>query len=205
MDRTTGIILAGGWSKRFGRDKAEVIWNGLRFIDHVSQSLRAVCEEVVAVIRPNQYVKDWPVDRLIQDDTALPEGPLRGMFAGLVSVNHPAFIVACDSPMLHVDLLKLLQDEITIHDDAGVPVWNGMIQPLHGLYRPQCAAVFHNCLLAGESAPTCALPQLKCRIIDEAIVRGCDPDGLSFYNVNRPQEFERLREMTPGIRGRCHA
>ena len=192
MNRCTGIILAGGWSKRFGRDKATVVWDGRRFIDHIAEALRSVCDETIAVIRPDQQALDWPVDRVVRDEMSLPEGPLRGMHAGLANAAHPAFIVACDSPLLQVTLLQLLIDQDNNAHDALVPIWKGRPQSLHGLYHPQCAAIFHRALMAGESAPKKVLSQMNCCLLDKAIVQKADPSGLSFLNINRQEDFNQL-------------
>ena len=49
--RCAGIILAGGRSSRFGRDKANAPWEGCRLIDHTAARLRSVADVLIAAAR----------------------------------------------------------------------------------------------------------------------------------------------------------
>lgn len=189
----TGIILAGGHSSRFGQPKADVVWRGGSLISHVAGHLRYVAREVVAVARAEQDSSQWPVDRVIHDDPCLPAGPLRGVVAGLNSVQTPyAFVCSCDSPAINSRLYVALRQRVTPHEFAVVPVWEGYLQPLVALYAVRAAPVLSLLLEQGELSPTRVLSRLSHQTLSEEECRHIDPTGLSFCNVNSAEDMVRL-------------
>ena len=48
-EKVTGIILAGGQSRRLGRDKAVEMLDGVRIIDRVLQAMSEVCDSSIVV------------------------------------------------------------------------------------------------------------------------------------------------------------
>lgn len=191
-----GIILAGGWSKRYGREKATVEWKGKWLIDHVAVALRSVCCEVIAVARPEQETDLWAVDRVVFDDPSLPEGPLRGISAGLSHVAGPAFVVACDNPLIQPALLGLMRDQDGEEWDALAPMWDNQLQPLLAVYRPSCLPRFQERLHLGVQSPKAALAHVRLRKLDEPSIRFADPLGLSFININQPEDLRALSNGT---------
>ncbi|MBE7559020.1 molybdenum cofactor guanylyltransferase [bacterium] len=194
--RFTGIILAGGSSTRFGAAKADVVWRGASLLSHVAARLRQCCREVVAVARDEQATDGWPVDRVVRDDPGMEASPLRGMVAGLSACRHPAaLVVACDTPCLVPALLAKLQEGLAADMDACVAEWDGRPQPLVAAYRARVGEIFHRALSAGERSPRRALYLLKVVMLSESECLHLDPQGLSFRNLNEPEDLERLEEL----------
>ncbi|MCP4571409.1 MAG: molybdenum cofactor guanylyltransferase [bacterium] len=193
------VVLAGGLSTRWGRDKALVRWGERRLIDHVTDSLPAERSETVFVVRPEQAYLDWPTGRVVYDDPTLPAGPLRGLIRGLEACQADlAWVVACDQPLLNTDLLRHLAEVDTTDTLAVIPHWDGRPQPLVGLYRQAAAAELAARLAAGERSLIDALKSLDTRPVDEAECRRHDPEGESFLNLNRPDQLAALTERLGG-------
>ncbi len=189
----TGMILAGGGSTRFGAPKAEVHWQGRSLLAHVVDCLRGCCREVVAVARTDQSTQGWPVDRIVCDDLSLPEGPLRGIIAGLAACRTAqAMVVACDTPCLQTALLTQLQRGLDADTDAYVAEWDGRPQPLVGTYQRDARDVLAAALAGGEVSPRRALLRLRVKLLGESECRRLDPLGLSFFNLNTPEDLARL-------------
>lgn len=193
------VVLAGGLSKRWGRDKALVPWGERRLVDHVVDNLPAERLETILVIRAEQGDRDWPADRIIHDDPNLPPGPLRGIIRGLEACRADrAWVVACDQPLLDADLLRHLAAVDAADSLAVIPTWDGRLQPLVGLYRKTAAASLAARLAAGERSLMDALKTLDTHIVDEAACRRLDPAGESFLNLNRPEQLAALTDRLGG-------
>ena len=189
----TGIIVAGGYSSRFGSEKAAATLDGTPLIEHVARALNHVCTEVIAVIRAGQDTRGWPPLRVVTDDAAMPEGPLRGICAGLSAATTPwTFVVPCDAPRMQPELLRLLYHSRGDDAQAVVARWGDSIQPLVALYNTSCAKVFRTLLDSGERSPRRALASVRHAIVSEAECRRADPAGLSFVNVNSAEDLRHL-------------
>jgi molybdenum cofactor guanylyltransferase len=195
---TTGIILAGGYSSRFGSDKAVAKLDGVSLMNHTAQRLGEVCATLIAVARPNQDTNGWPTVRLVIDDEEMPEGPLRGIYAGLnVCTTQWAFAVACDAPLVRPELLRFLLRHIKPEVQAVVTRWDGHLQPLVALYSVSCVDIFLQLLKAGERSPRRALESIPHTVVDEDEWRSFDPEGTSFVNVNTAEDLHRLTATPP--------
>ncbi len=195
MKECTAVILAGGRSTRFGSDKANVLWRGSSLIARAADNVRRKTREIVAVARPSQNTNSWPVDRVVFDDTTMPAGPLRGIVAGLQACRtRYAFIVPCDSPSVRPELIALLRGRFNPEVSAVVPLWAGTLQPLVAIYRTASWKELKTLLEEGERSPKRALKSLPHLRLSEEECREADPEGLSFHNVNRPEDLERLSD-----------
>lgn len=203
-----GVVLAGGRSTRFGTEKAEVLWRGGTLLAHVAGRLRAVCPRVIAVARQEQAAADWPVDAVVHDAPAAPEGPLRGIVAGLCACRaRYAFVAACDVPCLAPGLVRLLRAKARPDTLAVMPEWGGYPQPLTALYNTGFAAFLSERLAGGERSPRWLLDGQVgdaggagarpggCIVVPEAELRRAEPQGLSFRNVNTPDDLAALDEL----------
>jgi molybdopterin-guanine dinucleotide biosynthesis protein A len=194
-----GIILAGGTSTRFGQDKCHTVWRQQRLVDHVAGCLRGITDRIVVVVQPDQVGQDWPADRVVTDDPALPAGPLRGIIAGLAACERDfAWVVACDTPCLVPDLLLALRATAAPGDMAVVPVWRERLQPLVAYYARAAAAPMADVARTGEARPRTALAAVGFRRFPAEACRRHDPDGLSFFNLNRPGDLDELEQVLDG-------
>lgn len=193
---TAAVVLAGGRSSRFGADKAGALWRGRPLIDHVVARLAAICDEIVVVARPDQDRSGWGPHRVVEDDASLPEGPLRGIAAGLQAAASPgAFVVTCDAPMIQTALLHALHRRPAPDDLIVVAEWEGVLQPLTARYDRRCLPMAYTLLDHGLRSPLDLLAAVPCAVLDGASCRAADAAGLSFVNVNSPADLASL----PGV------
>jgi molybdopterin-guanine dinucleotide biosynthesis protein A len=176
-----------------GRPKALLPFDGHPVIEHVVTRLRTLCEEVVIVAAAEQDLPPLPAT-VVRDAVAY-QGPVSGISSGLAAIQRDtAIVVACDSPFLELPLLSYLIESIREHDIV-VPVWGGRLQPLHGVYRKSILPIVRAQLERGELRPVSLFDQVRTRTVDEEDVRRFDPEGLSFFNMNTPEEYARALEL----------
>jgi len=214
----TGIVLAGGRSRRMGNDKAFTLLAGRPLLDWVLDALAPVTDVRLVVTRDLSGFTDLGV-RVVHD--RLPaRGPLTGLHAGLeAATTDLCLVVACDMPLVRTDLLALLARAIGPFDAAvpyvgepGVPPSSSFttakeagLQPLLAAYRRKVLPSLEKLLRHG-SLPTSALVSvIRARIVAPEEWRAVDPDGMSFVNVNTPEDLtEAARRIggLPGLAGR---
>lgn len=203
----SGIVLAGGASRRMGRDKAWVELNGQPLIVRVVNALRQVCDEIVIVA--NSGAPFVALGARVVGDEFPDKGSLGGLYSGLNAVrNDLAVAVACDMPFLNPDLLNFLillssDDDVIIpggaeiqHPDLGKPErqdtakkWS--LHPLHAVYRKTCLEPMHAAIARNDLRMIAFHDAVRVRIVKPSEIETFDPHHSSMWNVNTPEELKR--------------
>jgi molybdenum cofactor guanylyltransferase len=186
----SAIIQAGGQSRRMGRDKALIDYQGRPIIAHVINTLRALTDDVVVVSNRSDLYS--PFDARVVADYNPPCGPLGGLAAGLQAAQHPlAVVVACDMPFLNVNLLRWLID-LAGGYDAVVPQTGAEYEPLHAVYRQDCYNPIVQRIAQGQRRVISFFADVRLRSVPEAEWRVFDPEGRSLINLNTPDDLTWL-------------
>ncbi len=193
------IILAGGRSRRFGRDKALEPIGGEPMIRRViRRSADAVdASDVVVVVSSLEHGAGLPLDppHRIVPDVSPGSGPLGGIYTGLLAIRAEwALVVACDMPLLSAPLLRHMSGARTGWD-AVVPVVEGRPEPTHALYSRRCLPAIEERLQTGELKISGFFDRVNVHYLPEDEIRRLDPGLLSFINVNRHEDLERVLEL----------
>lgn len=189
----TGLILAGGKSKRLGRDKALLPWpsecSETTLLHHVHRVIASVCDEVIVV--GNRA--DFTVFNVVPDVSAVGSS-LTGLVSGFQAASAPLVVaVACDMPFLNARLLRALVDRASDEWDAVAPVIRGDPETLHTVYHRRCHPIASQMLQTGDLKLARLLERLRVRRVSLDDVRAIDPDLTSFSNINTPQELDQAR------------
>ncbi len=192
--QVSGVIMAGGASRRLGRNKALERIGGKALIERVLDSLVPLTTEVVAVVaRPEQAALRLPSWVRVVSDRYPGRGSLGGIFTGLdASAETWSLVVACDMPFLNPELLRHLMEEST-NVDAVVPCLGGQPEPLHALYSKACLAPMERMLRAGHLKIAPLFQAVRVRYVDEGTIDRIDPQHLSFFNINTQADLEEAR------------
>jgi molybdenum cofactor guanylyltransferase len=191
----SAIVLAGGQSRRMGRDKALIDYQGRPIIVHVINTLRVLTDDIMVVSNRADLYRSFGA-RVVTDYDP-PSGPLGGIAVGLQAVNHDvAVVVACDMPFLNVSLLRWLID-LAEGVDAVVPQTGGEFEPLHAVYRQKCHDPIVRRLARGERRVISFFADVRLRPVPEAEWRVLDPEGRSLVNLNTPDDLGLLSSF-PG-------
>ncbi|PAP75468.1 molybdenum cofactor guanylyltransferase [Rubrivirga marina] len=178
----TGLILAGGASRRFGRDKALVELGGLPFVAIVHAALAPHVGTML--LATGSAPRDYPVPAEVVLDAAPDAGPLAGLVAGLEAAETPWVLsAAVDLPYLTPAALRPLVTAEAGRADALVAVdARGRRQPTLALWRVATAApVARACLTERRLALRDVLARLA--------VREVAVEGGALHNVNAPGDL----------------
>ena len=190
----SAMVLAGGQSRRMGRDKALIEYEGRPIIAHVIDTLRALSNDIVII--SNRLDAYGSFGARVVPDYEPPSGPLGGIAVGLQAVQHDrAIVVACDMPFLNVTLLRWLSD-LAREFDAVVPQTGDEFEPLHAIYRKACFRPIVERLERGERRVISFFADVRVRAVSEAEWRAIDPAGRSLVNLNTPGDLDHLSEGT---------
>lgn len=188
----TVIVLAGGRSRRMGRDKAWLDAGGRPLIERVLERLVPLAAEMVVVVAPGTGLLPDLGARVVVD-RVLGAGPLGGLHAGLeASRTAWSFVAACDMPFLNLDLIRYLAYLRPGHDVV-LPFPTGRPEPLHAFYHQRCLAPIAASLASGERAMISFLGAVRVRAVSAPEIACFDAEGRSFLNINTPEEWETTR------------
>jgi molybdopterin-guanine dinucleotide biosynthesis protein A len=190
-----GLVLAGGRSRRFGRDKAALTVHGETLLERTVALLAPLVDAVYVSVRADQA--DEPLRagfRLLVDE--LPGG---GPAAGLLAAHHHApqaawLVVACDLPLLDGATLRQL---VAARDTAGdatayASPRDGKAEPLCAIYEPPALLrLAAEAEADGSLSPRDLLGRCTTRLVESGRAE-------VLANVNEPGDLERLQN-----RGLC--
>ncbi len=189
----SGVVLAGGLSRRLGRNKVIEPMGGEPLISRVIGRLSQVAASTVVVVndRERAALLDLPGSCTAVVDTYPGKGSLGGILTGLSAIESEwAVVVAADMPFLSVDLLRRM---LSVRDgyDAVVPRMDGRFEPTHAAYSVRCLPHVRRRVLADDLKIDGFFPDVRVKVLSQDEVEEHDPQRLSFFNVNTQQDLDR--------------
>jgi len=198
MREVSCAVLAGGASSRFGRDKALLRLGGETLIQRVVRRLSRVSDDVLIVGNRLERFGDLGV-RLV-DDAEPGAGAFGGVYTAVLASRHPyVFCVACDMPFLDLNLIRYMF-LLCPGYDVVMPYVRGEPEPLHAIYGKTCAAAMRAALDRGERRIISFLPQVRVRDVRDDEIQILDPELRSFFNINVPEDWERMRAVVEQLK-----
>ena len=194
------IALAGGKSKRLGRNKLiEVIGNKTLF-ERVMDTLSRFESEIIIVTSEQGNIPKYSKHPLIKivKDIFPGRGSLGGIYTGLnTSKTNYNIVVACDMPFLSFDLLKYFVD---LADGFDLVTYNegNKFEPLHAVYSKNCIAQIEKMLPNDNIRIIELLKWVRVRNVSREEIDRLDPRHLSFFNINTEAELENARKIAGG-------
>ncbi len=192
----TGIILAGGKSLRFGRNKATEKIAGMTLVERVIKQLSSITHEMILVTNEDrsQFAEFDFLD--VISDIYPAKGPLGGIYTGLNFSHTTAnIVVACDMPFLNTALLSHMV-EISPGFEAVIPRWlNNQIEPLHGVYAGSCVPVMKKRLENNQLSISECLKEMRVRYFNQEEFSKFDPEFQSFFNINNQADIELFNKI----------
>ena len=206
IQSTTGIILAGGQSRRMGQDKRRLrLWGATAptLLEHTCAVLAPLCTATLVVFADAEDAAAWHLSGVQSVWDATPDaGVPAALVAGLQAMATPhALVVAADLPLLNADLLTALRDDPR-PCDLLVPralhtrtrnTWHA--EPLHARYAQSCLPMLQAMVARGQRRITDLLAQVQMEWFEPEQTRQYDPHGYSFLNINTPSDLAQLQAV----------
>jgi len=187
----TGVILAGGKSKRMGTNKAFLEINGQRMIDQIVDIFKNTFEEVILVT--NSPIEYLHLDLRIVTDLVPNKGALGGIFTGLFYASfHHIFVTACDMPFLNKGFIDYMVSKAG-NFDAVVPLSSDGLEPLHAIYSKRCIRHIETQLESDDLKITNFYPKVRVKEISHHEILSFDPKSSLFFNINTTEDMEKVR------------
>jgi len=196
MPRTAGVVLAGGYSTRYGdRDKALAPVEGTPMLRRVVERVERVVDAVVVNCRADQRaafaeaLDGTGASVAFALDPVDDAGPLAGLQTGLAAVGAPVTVlVACDMPYVDPHFLTAMVERLDGHE-AVVPAPEGSRQPTQSVLQTNAGQTAAEAALAdGESALRAAFDRLETLELGDETLTALDADE-SLRDVNRPSDL----------------
>ena len=192
-EKVSGVALAGGMSRRLGRNKAVEKIGGERLIERVVGRLSQVSSETIVVVAEESRAEalDLPPWVRTAADIYPGSGSLGGIFTGLSAAQGDyGVVVACDMPFLNTELLRFMLD-IASDYDVVVPRLNGRPEPLHAIYSKNCLEPIERRLKRKDLKIALFFEEVRVAYIEEDDINLMDPHHLSFFNVNTQEDLDK--------------
>ena len=191
----TGIVLAGGKSRRMGQDKRFVRVGDATLLGSVLEALTTVFESVCMVIGQDspEISTQVPVFRDLVSDC----GSLGGIYTGLKSCDTPyAFVAACDMPFLSPTVIRFLVG-LKEEGDLIIPRTEFGVHPTHALYSRRCLPSIEQMVQTRRLKIQDLLTgsHIRVRVVEVSEIQDADPEGHTFFNVNTPGELEAAKRI----------
>lgn len=192
----TGLVLAGGRSRRLGRDKVVLPVSGRCMLERMVDLLQPVCDRVWISGRDPQTVGlGAPLHLEWVPDEVTGKGPLCGILTCLRKAKGPVLAVACDLPLLDQTTLETLVTAWRNKSSEHVMTTylqqeTGFIESLVAIYEPSAEPLLAMALEAGRCKISAAIPENLRYHIPYS-----QNQAEVFFNVNYPADLAMLRQL----------
>ena len=176
------VVLAGGASRRMGRDKATMAHpGGQTMVEFTVELLKSRCEPVFVIAAPGQHLP--ALDAEVLRDEVRGVGPLlatgRGLRAAAAAGADRAFVSAVDMPFLSTDVI----DELVGYRGVDIVLpWDGRDHYLAGIYATALADRIDALVGAGHTS----MRALADTVVTQRVVL---PTGRALTNLNSPADM----------------
>jgi molybdenum cofactor guanylyltransferase len=201
MNRSA-IILAGGFSSRFGQDKGMLMLVNKPLLRYVTDAIDPIVDEIIVVV--NSEEKAAKYSEIVKDnvrftvDICESQGPLIGALTGLKTVKSKyTLLLPFDTPFISPGIINLLF-ELCLGKAAAIPRWpNTQIEPLQAVYQSKLALeAAVGAVNEGYLNMRALIVKLRgVRYISTMVIQELDPDLRTFFNVNTPLDMKRACMM----------
>lgn len=187
----SGVVLAGGASRRMGTDKALMHAGNEPFVTRAVRTLARVCTDVVVASGDGHRLDHLGLAQVA--DTVEDAGPLAGIAAGLIVAASPLVaVLAVDMPSASPAIFRLLAG-LWRGEAAVVPIAAGRWEPLHAVWARSTGPLIEERLQAGDRAVRAVVRGLPVRFVAEGEWACAEPDGAFAANINTPDDITAVR------------
>ena len=189
MRKILGLVLAGGQSRRMGKDKALIQHEGESQLARTVRLLAAVLDDVFVSARPDQADDPERSQYSLIVDRFADIGPVAGILSAMEQRSDCDWlVVACDMPGIDAQTItNLLQHRDNNHAVVAYrSTYDGLPEPLCAIYKPEARSIIEKFVGRGIHCPRKMLIESNTLLLEPV-----SPAALD--NLNTPQELEEFR------------
>lgn len=193
--QVAGFVLAGGASRRFGRDKALVDFGGQPLIARLGRILQAAVGANVGIVGDAEKYGHLGVECIT--DRWPGEGPLGGIITALraseTSANESSWslIISCDMPFLTLDWLRhIIERALASKSDVVMAESHYGLEPLAACWRASAASALARAFESGTRRISDAMKHLPIEVLDAVDWKRFDNFDRLFWNMNTPADYD---------------
>jgi len=210
--RTSVVILAGGFSKRFGEDKALLKLARKPLILHILDRIITITDEALVVVSSKNQVEHYsrilPATVEIVVDEYKIRTPLVGAMTGFKRAKGKyTLLLPCDTPFVSRSVAVLLL-QLCIDRDAAIPRWpNSYLEPLHAAYSTKSALTAARMALEKEQLNMRSMIKTldNVRYVNVDTIKKIDPDLMTFFNINVQDDLRRAEKLLQNLRASSYS
>jgi molybdopterin-guanine dinucleotide biosynthesis protein A len=186
MPNINAAVLAGGWSRRFGQDKATLKYGNTTLLERIYRELSKVVTHCWIVGR--KYEELNLKRELFLDDIVTNAGPIGGLYTALNVSKDPILLTSCDMPFLIREHIQFLVKQYDPSVAATIAVSGKGVEPLFGIYQRQIVPIISKLIDSGEFAMYRIFDHVQVKFVDFV-----DAGYLSdlFFNINTFSDYKK--------------
>lgn len=190
MENIAGVLLTGGKSGRFGKDKAFAVYQDMFFYQQMVNKMHPYVQHIYVVKREDQWIDS--ADKKVTLLTDVPKfkgnGPLAGIYTAMQESSAEWFLVLpVDTPLLSTSVIAELMEYLDSGADAIIPRTIDHIHPLTALYHRQSKELMEGQLLEGKRSLRRLLDKLKVCYADYT-----EEAEYFFANINTREQYNQF-------------
>lgn len=193
----TGVILAGGKSRRMGFNKAEAEMHGESMLIRMIDKLKTVTPTIIVSVGSTRY-PNIPLTQVVDEYQEC--GPIGGIYSVLkASSSSFNLVVSCDIPLVSVTLLKYIVDRAIKADSTiTVPIdEEGQIQMMCAVYRKDVLPILEQQINQRAFKMKDLLDLVSVEYVNISRKHPLYRE-YAFMNVNNPSNLEEARKLWSG-------
>lgn len=193
MDDYSIAILAGGQSRRMGRNKALIDLHGKPVLQWVIDSVAPLTDDLFLVTNTPAEYRAFNLPMV--GDIFPGNAALGGIYTGIVKARHEwVLLLACDMPLVRADVIDLLA---SLRDDADVVVPRVTPHPetLHAFYRKTCIPAIELRLAEKSLRVVGFFDDVTVRYVSAEQIAAVAGNTDFLTNLNTPEELHRVQKI----------
>lgn len=182
------VIQAGGESTRMGKDKALIPIQGMPMIEYIIRQIEDLGDELIIITNEPENYQQFGLPTY--SDVIPNWGALGGLYSAIFhSSKEVCLILACDMPFVNRSLMEYIIS-LSPGYDAVIPRLDKQFsEPFRAVYRKSCLEPIKSSIEAGKRRVNSFFDQVDIRFVDGEEIAKFDPDAITFFNVNTPEEL----------------
>ena len=195
---TTAVLLAGGQSKRMGKDKAFLKYKNKTFLRLILEEIEDYVDEIILSINKDENlykdeIKGINKDIIFVKDIDSYAGPLNAVVSCADKIKQDKFfLLTCDTPLFKGELIPYFNSLIENYDCI-IPIINGKYQPINTIYKRETLEIAKNLYFdEKKDALFSWINRLNVKYVNEGEIKEVDKILGSYFSINTPKQYERL-------------